>query len=207
MGRRLADRGEGSGHKKGRRRSMSFAMLGSGRRHDGASLGIRTNQGGLVPGGGQHGGKVQGQAGFPAVAFLIQGCQDDHYFPLNIFPSIRPVTLPAPQAPNNCPGAFVNSGNITQEPGQGVKKTSDAAARHDGAPGWGAPRRGVCSERPPVMGYSPPSGKYFFASFAFAGPVERNHSRACSGVNSCGSAPGSIGVSKLQFPELVCQST
>jgi len=97
MGRRLADRGEGSGHKKGRRRSISFAMLGSGRRHDGASLGIRTNQGGLVPGGGQHGGKVQGQAGFPAVAFLIQGCQDDHYFPLNIFPSIRPVTLPAPR--------------------------------------------------------------------------------------------------------------
>jgi len=58
---------------------------------------------------------------------------------------------------------------------------------------------------PLVMGYSPPSGKYFFASFAFAGPVERNHCRACSGVNSCGSAPGSIGVSKIQFPELVCQ--
>jgi hypothetical protein len=56
---------------------MSFAMLGSGRRHDGASLGIRTNQGTLVPGGGQHGGK-------------------------------------------------------------GVKKTSDVAARDDGAPGGGA---------------------------------------------------------------------
>jgi len=28
---------------------------------------------------------------------LIQSCQDEHYFPLNIFPSIRPVTLPAPR--------------------------------------------------------------------------------------------------------------
>ena len=39
-----------------------------------------------------------------AVAFLIQGCQDDHYFPLNIFSIIRPVTLPpgpALQASNN----------------------------------------------------------------------------------------------------------
>ena len=65
-------RSEGGCHKKGRRRSMSFAMLGSGRRHDGASLGIRTNQGGLVPGGGKHGGKVLGQVGFAAAAFLFR---------------------------------------------------------------------------------------------------------------------------------------
>jgi hypothetical protein len=71
----------------------------------GAALGVCINQSGLMPGGCQYGGQVQGQAGFAAAAFLIQGCKDGRLLPCGGRARTPPRLWVNPLGPLLWPGA------------------------------------------------------------------------------------------------------